>query len=110
MIKCNNCNSILILNKTENSIGKIGIKKDDFYLCIECNDVLDFFEDKPKKKIESSKKIIEKSIKKPVEKSKEVFFYCIKCKKSFSGLKCDDCGFENPLMKRKPKKKKKKKK
>ena len=73
------------------------IFENDQYCCLKCNDVRVFLEDKPKKK--------EKIITQQPEKKTVCFYSCMKCGLNYEGMKCNNCGMNNPLFIKKKKKK-----
>lgn len=103
-MKCSICD-IELDNKNTKTIG---IKTaDNNFICISCNEINDFFYEEKKLK----KEIIKESIDKAAEEKIEIksSHLCVKCNKSYDGIKCNICNFQNPLYIRKKKKKKLKK-
>jgi hypothetical protein len=88
-MECYNCSALCyILDSTKNQ----GIRLEDGrIICLPCNEVLDFMNDKqaPARVIPVMQQVV------PVKNV--MMITCLKCKNKFSGRNCV-CGFKNPLF------------
>jgi len=87
-----------ILTNTNSDTIEI-IIEDGKTICDPCNQIKIFFSDPPVKKI--SKQLLQPKVKKEIKN----LYICIKCKSSYEGINCSNCGLLNPLFNRKSKKK-----
>lgn len=103
-MQCPLCECDVTTDNSQNLSGvKFGTTVDGVLYCHECCEVAYFAQDmasRPEKKIEPVKEDVEKV--KPVTKTTNVIhFYCAKCKAQASGTKCETCGTQNPLCRKK---------
>lgn len=104
-MKCNLCDVEIIEPSEGNKNTKnIAVKVDDKFLCLACSEVSFFMSDL------SKPSVIKKEIKvsEPKVKKNTNFYECIKCKSTYEGIRCSNCGMQNPLFNRKNKKSKRK--
>ena len=102
MEKCFLCQENVITTHDTNNTKMIGIKlDDDRYVCVGCNEALEFTrESKPRK---NKPPVV---IKKPPIS----LYKCYKCGHSYNGTVCDKCNTPNIYAVRSNKKKRKKRK
>jgi hypothetical protein len=70
------------------------VKKPDFYLCSQCNDVYDFMELPPAQP--QVQPPAQPQVQPPAPLARSTGIICVKCKKTFTGKTCV-CGASNPL-------------
>ena len=96
---CNNCEqAIEIENKDNICQENVAVKYNNTYICLPCSDVLSFFDNNPKIK---TTKINKKENLTSNQKKATTSYLCNKCKKNYTGEKCNFCGMLNPLFIRK---------
>ncbi len=101
MEQCYLCQGNVITTYDSNNTKMIGIKlDDDRYVCIGCNEALEFTRESTRKK---KKPVI---IKPPTTS----LYKCYKCGHSYNGTVCDECNTPNIYAVRSNKKKRKKRK
>lgn len=91
-MECYNCSTLCDI--LDSASKNQGIRLEDGRIvCLPCNEVLDFMNDKQR-----PTRVIPVTQPKTVAPAKkEVMISCLKCKNKFSGRNCA-CGFKNPLF------------
>ncbi len=107
-MQCPLCNCDVTADNTNESPGvKYGTIINGILYCCECSDVAYFAEDMSKSTPVKSKETANHETVKveptPVKTTNVIHFYCSKCKCQASGSKCDTCGTQNPLFKKRKK-------
>ena len=107
-MQCPLCNCDVTSDNTNKVPGiKFGTIINDILYCSECSDVAYFAEDMNKPIPTKSKETInhEKIKFEPtlMKATNVIYFYCSKCKTQVSGSKCDSCGTQSPLFRKRKK-------
>ena len=99
-MECHKCNKQIEANATQ--AANAGTQHaDGTWTCVPCEEMAAFLDEGPC--VKTTKQVV-----KPKPPKTESNPMCIKCNTCYTGMKCTNCGFTNPLCVSKKKRKKKK--